>query len=141
MLPLVDGVLGAADGRPYWQLPVKDLDEGPVVDVLDAAQSLSDPDRAAAVLHHHRRDLFPLLTASTRRVVHPLAAALSCTPWAVIHRDLTSNDPGFTQLETDVEQELGVRLTRLRLHDLLTWLVVTRRWADALAAGAAAPPT
>jgi len=135
LLPLVAGALDVAAGRPFWELPQGTAVESPVVDALAAARASSQPDRASAVLHHHRPALFPLLSPPTERAVGTHASARGTTPWAVVHDDLTRNAALFARLETLVSEDLGVRLTRLRLHDLLTWLVTTRRWADTVAQG------
>jgi hypothetical protein len=90
------------------------------------------------LLHHKRPDLFPLIDRKTE----PLLAAHtdeSAGLWAVVHSELNANQRQFTALETTfaelVDGEGDVPLTRLRLHDVLLWLIATGYWDRAVTAG------
>ncbi|WP_133379226.1 DUF6308 family protein [Klenkia marina] len=133
--PLIARAETDAAGRPFWELPPRRATEGSVVAALEAARALSQPDHGSAVLHHRRPRLFPLLSRTTARLIGTLASAHEATVWALIHEDLARNATAFELLETAAVAATGQSMTRLRLHDMLTWLVVTRRWADAIREG------
>jgi hypothetical protein len=73
---------------------------------------------AHKTLHHKRPWLFPLLDSQTEPL-YPHGA------WAAIHSELTSQATQFGELEgwfaALAAERVGVSLTRLRLHDILSW--------------------
>jgi hypothetical protein len=70
-------------------------------------------------LHHKRPWLFPMLDSRTREALGGVNA------WAAIHKDLTTQQVQFQELEdwfaARAASEHGVPLTRLRIHDILLW--------------------
>lgn len=91
-------------------------------------------------LHHKRPDMFPLIDNRT-------LAAFKKEPWAEIHDDLRAHpDPNaWASLEDRFSEAAarlhGVRLTRLRLHDILLWTWVSGDRDAACAAGRAIADT
>lgn len=98
---------------------------------------------AHKTLHHKRPDMFPLIDNRT-------LAAFKKEPWAEIHDDLRAHpDPNaWASLEdrfcaaaatlrnASPDDDIpGLRLTRLRLHDILLWTCVSGDWDAARAAG------
>lgn len=61
--------------------------------------------------------------------------------WGRIHDDLVAMPDVWTELEerfaAEAERRDGVRLTRLRLHDILVWTDATGDWDAARDAGRA----
>jgi hypothetical protein len=126
------GELAAASGVPFWDLPVEEItdpDEGSAGWWMHRAWwvLMGQDDLGIAIthktLHHKRPDLFPLIDQQT-------ASLLGDEKWALIHTDLTSQAEAWADLEEAFAEEIDtskghVRLTRLRLHDILLWLKVT----------------
>jgi hypothetical protein len=96
----------------------------------------------AAALHHRRPELFPVLHDATRWPLLPHGREGDSGVEAVIHRELLHNADAFAGLEAAV-LDAGLRLSRLRLHDVLLWLRSTLRFAHAVQAGSevSAPAT
>lgn len=127
--PAVDAALAAAAGQPFWEL---DDEQIALVDaVVTTARQATDPDRVMAALHHKHPRLMPLTSTKTERALRAVAHVQSTTLCEVIRADLQANRPGFDLLEREVTARLGVRLSGLRLHDLILWLTVTHRWPHA----------
>lgn len=140
---LADDVVARAAGRAFWELPEGEfsvLDEPGTVGALlrgigDLCVSLGVSRwHVAAALHHRRPELFPLLHDTTRWALLPHGREGDSGVEAVIHRELLHAADSFAELEAVVHDE-GIRLTRLRLHDVLLWLSTTLRFAHAVAAG------
>lgn len=98
-------------------------------------------------LHHKRPDMFPLIDNRT-------LAAFKKEPWAEIHDDLRASREEWATLEdrfcaaaatlreaSQDDDRPGLRLTRLRLHDILLWTCVSGDWDAAGAAGRAIADT
>lgn len=71
------------------------------------------------LLHHKRSWLFPMLDSVTTAHLGGFRA------WATIWEDLTRHEQEFVALEdwfaTLASAHDGVRLTRLRIHDIMLW--------------------
>ena len=84
------------------------------------------------LLHHAWPHLFPLIDNRT-------ASKLGEGYWVTILEDLKNHRSEFADLEDwfeELAQEIGgVRLTRLRLHDILLWCRVTGEEEEAAKAG------
>ena len=97
------------------------------VDGIDVA-------RAHKILHHKRPTVFPLIDNQTINLLNAEESA-----WGAIHDDLSSTSDGWSKLEEAVAEVLvpsgGPALARLRLHDILLWTRVARRWDLALHLG------
>ncbi len=142
--PLADAAVDRAAGRPFWELPDDEFsvlaEPGTVGALLRAIRSLCGespdvpPQHVAAALHHRRPSLFPLLDRTTRRQLLPHVREGDSGVEAVIHRELRANAAAFRALEDAVGAH-GLRLTRLRLHDVLLWLTGTLRLAHAVELG------
>jgi len=132
-------------GQAFWELPIEEVippePSGSTGAALCAAwgecMSTDDIDVALThkVLYHKRPRLFPLIDRRTAPRLEDQARLNPGGLWAVIHRELTENAESFDALESALNELLawkdGVRLERLRLHDILLWLDVTeqRSWA------------
>jgi hypothetical protein len=143
--PLVDEAVVRADGHPLWALPPGEfsvLDEpGTVGSLLRriAATAGSHPGHVLAALHHRHRTLVPHLTRTTRRALLPHLEEGDSGVEAVVRRELVANAAVFAALETATARATGdAAPSRLRLHDILLWLVTTLRWAHAVREGASA---
>ena len=141
--PLAAAATARAAGRPFWELP--DDEFSVLAEPGTVGAALRDVGRlpagaagkhVLAALHHRRPDLFPLLVRSTRWQLLPHGREGDSGPEAVISRELRDNAAAFARLETELADR-GVRLTRLRLHDVLLWLAATLRTATAVAMGQA----
>lgn len=90
------------------------------------------------ILHHKRPDMFPLIDNRT-------LAAFDKHPWAEIHDDLRASHDEWASLEDRFSEAAamlhGVRLTRLRLHDILLWTWVSGDRDAACTAGRAIADT
>ena len=138
-----------AAGRAFWDLPIEEVIEPPLPG--SAGQSLFraweqcfhtehvEVALTHKLLHHKRPRLFPLIDRQTRPRLIAQVGTQAGRIWAVIHRELNRNAEQFGALEAALAQVLvekdDVLLERLRLHDILLWLDVTRRRQDAAAAG------
>lgn len=80
------------------------------------------------VLHHKRPALFPLLDNQTVAALPPGRA------WLSIHQELTEGAAEFEDLENwfadQAVERNGVRLTRLRIHDIVLWCSVSKERHD-----------
>ena len=141
--PHLDGDLGSAAGRVFWELPDDELSVlGEPGTVGAALRALGEPPGpharyVVAALHHRRPDLVPLVTRTTWLQLVPHLREGDSGVAAVVHRELRANGPAFAALEDATAELLGRPLTRLRLHDLLLWLAATLRLAAAVALGEA----
>jgi hypothetical protein len=132
-----------AAGRPFWELPDDELSVlGEPGTVGAALRDLGEPPRphdgyVIAALHHRRPELVPLVTRTTWLQMVPHLREGDSGVAAVVHRELRANAPAFATLEAEAGLLLrpDVPLTRLRLHDLLLWLVATLRLTTAVALG------
>ena len=145
---LADDVVARAAGRAFWELPEEEFsvlaEPGTVGALLRGIGDLCERAGASrwhvtAALHHRRPELFPLLHVATRWPLLPHVREGNSGVEAVVHRELLDAADAFAELESAVHAE-GIRLTRLRLHDVLLWLSTTLRFAHAAAAGRASAP-
>lgn len=142
--PLADAAADRASGRAFWELPADEVsvlgEPGTVGAVLREIGRTSGRHigHVAAALHHRRPALVPHITGTTRRALLPHVEEGDSGVEAVVWRELRANTAAFTALEDAAEALLGVRPTRLRLHDVLLWLSTTLRLAHALQLGRAA---
>jgi hypothetical protein len=150
--PLADAAVARAAGRPFWALPAGEfsvLDEpgtvGAALREIWTRSSDTDavrPQHVSAALHRRHPTLLPSLSPTTRRQLWPHLREGDSGVEAVVHRELQANAAGFAALETTVAALLGTPagrapLTRLRLHDVLLWLVGSLRFTHAVALGQA----
>jgi hypothetical protein len=141
--PRADAAVAHAAGRPFWELPDDELsvlgEPGTLGAVLrDLGEPPGPQDRyVVAALHHRRPELVPLVNRTTWLQMVPHLREGDSGVAAVVHRELRANAPAFAALEAEAAPLLGpdVPLTRLRLHDLLLWLVATLRLTTAVALG------
>lgn len=143
---LADDVVARAAGRTFWELPEDEFsvlaEPGTVgallrrVGELCAERGVSRP-HVSAALHHRHPALLPVLHDATRWPLLPHLREGDSGVEAVIHRELRHAADAFAGLEEAVRAE-GLALTRLRLHDILSWLATTLRFAHAVAAGRSA---
>ena len=142
--PLAEAATARAAGRPFWELGDDELSVLGEPGTVGAA--LREVGRAAgehlghvtAALHHRHPQLVPHLTTTTRRHLLPHVEEGDSGVEAVVHRELRANATAFAQLEKAVAELLDdAPPTRLRLHDLLLWLVTTLRATHAVEAGRA----
>jgi hypothetical protein len=150
----IAGVLAVADavseqlsrlaGVVFWDLPRDDLTKKPG-DPTSATWAMwrawtilmgvpgIDVARCHKILHHKLPSVFPLLDNETIKVLGWKE------PWATIYDDLQETSAAWERLEGEVAEVLQLedspRLTRLRLHDILLWATVTKRWDTALGHG------
>jgi hypothetical protein len=114
----------------FWQLRAKDFGERPPApDTMSwwawrawaLLMGLRGVDRAIThkLLHRKRPWLFPMLDSVTTAHLGGSRA------WATIWEDLTRHEQEFVALEdwfaTLAAAHDGVRLTRLRIHDIMLW--------------------
>jgi hypothetical protein len=114
----------------FWQLPVKDFNERPPASgtvswwawrAWALLMGLPGVDRAIThkLLHRKRPWLFPMLDSVTSAHLGGSRA------WATIWEDLTRHEQEFVGLEdwfaALASAHDGVRLTRLRIHDIMLW--------------------
>jgi hypothetical protein len=148
--PLADAAAVRAAGRAFWELPpgeVSVLEEpgtvGAALRVVGQHSAGRQRDYLSAALHHRRPDLVPLMDATTRRQLLPHVEEGDSGVEAVVQRELRANAEAFDALETAASGVLtatgGVRLTRLRLHDVLVWLSGGLRLTHAVALGRQTP--
>ncbi len=142
--PLADAAIERAAGRPFWELP------DDVFSVLTEPGTVGSwlrriwqhcevtpgvqPAHVTAALHHRRPHLFPLVVRTTRWHLLPHLREGDSGVEAVVHRELTANAADFARLEDELAAR-DVRLTRLRLHDVLLWLSAGLRLTHAVALG------
>jgi hypothetical protein len=114
----------------FWQMSAEDLGERPPVSnsvswwvwrAWALLMGLDNVDRAVThkLLHRKRPWLFPMLDSVTSDHLGGPRA------WATIHQDLKRHELEFVELEdwfaTLASALDGIRLTRLRIHDVLLW--------------------
>jgi hypothetical protein len=133
----VERAVALAGGRAFWELDEAEVrrhpPKGSVGEAMAAAWSVLietdsvDIARTHKVLHHKHPRLFPLIDRRTRERLVPLTDDHDIGLWAVIHRELRANGTQFDELErlfADSVRPSGLTpLWRLRLHDILLWLV------------------
>ena len=140
--PLADALVERAAGRELADLPDEELSVlGEPGTVGAALRSLTElpaplPHHVTAALHHRHPALVPLTDRATRLQLLPHVREGDSGPAAVVHRELRANAAAFTELQVALGAE-GLRLTRLRLHDVLLWLSATLRLTHAVALGTA----
>jgi hypothetical protein len=141
--PSADAAADRAGGRSFWELPAEEVsvlgEPGTVGALLReiGRASGAHPGHVAAALHHRRPALVPHLTRTTRRALLAHLEEGDCGVEAVVWRELQANAAAFAALEDAAAGSLGLRPTRLRLHDILLWLATTLRFAHALRLGEA----
>jgi hypothetical protein len=138
-----------AGGRAFWDLPIEEVIAPPPPGsageaLFKAWEQCFHTDHVEValthkLLHHKRPRLFPLIDRQTRPRLVAQVGAQAGRIWAVIHRELSRNVEQFDRLEAGLARLLtrsdDVRLERLRLHDILLWLDVTRQRQVAADAG------
>ena len=150
--PLAEAAVARAAGRPFWTLPADEfcvLDEPGTVgaalrQIWTRCSEAADvrPEHVSAALHRRHPTLLPHVSRTTRRQLWPHLREGDSGVEAVVHRELQANAAGFAALETRAAALLGAPpdrapLTRLRLHDVLLWLVGSLRFTHAVALGQA----
>jgi hypothetical protein len=150
--PLAEAAVHRAAGRAFWALPDGEfcvLDEPGTVGAAlrEIWRRCADtdgvrPEHVSAALHRRHPALLPHVSPTTRRQLWPHLREGDSGVEAVVHRELQANAAGFAALETAVAGLLGTPdgrppLTRLRLHDVLLWLVGSLRFTHAVALGRA----
>jgi hypothetical protein len=142
--PLADAVVERSAGRSFCELPDDEFsvlaEPGTVGALLrqigrlaQETPGVSAP-HVSAALHHRRPDLFPLLVRTTRWQLLPHVREGDSGVEAVIHREVGANARAFESLERALTAS-GIRLTVLRLHDVLLWLSGSLRLTHAVALG------
>jgi hypothetical protein len=142
--PLADAVVERSAGRSFFELPDDEFsvlaEPGTVGALLrqigrlaQETPGVSAP-HVSAALHHRRPDLFPLLVRTTRWQLLPHVREGDSGVEAVIHRELGANAEAFESLDRALTAS-GIRLTVLRLHDVLLWLSGSLRLTHAVALG------
>jgi hypothetical protein len=142
--PLADAVVERSAGRSFFGLPDDEFsvlaEPGTVGALLrqigrlaQETPGVSAP-HVSAALHHRRPDLFPLLVRTTRWQLLPHVREGDSGVEAVIHRELGANAEAFESLDRALTAS-GIRLTVLRLHDVLLWLSGSLRLTHAVALG------
>ena len=149
--PHVRTAIERADGRAFWELPEVEVGRRPPAGTTGEAlehawrECMQTDDVGVALthklLHHKRPDLFPLIDGLTAPRLEPHTDG-DVRLWGVVHRQLRANAAEFAALERTFaelmnEAEGDVRLTRLRLHDILLWLRAARKWNHAVGHGQA----
>jgi hypothetical protein len=151
--PHVERAIERADGRTFWELPALELARHPTPgstgEALDSAwaECMGTGKVKLALthklLHHKCPDLFPLIDNKTAPSLKGAIASPDEGLWAVVHRELRENKVQFSALEqafaTLVNDKNDVPLQRLRLHDILLWLIATKKWERAVTAGRQTP--
>ncbi|SDG35750.1 DUF6308 family protein [Klenkia brasiliensis] len=131
-----------AAGRSFWELNASAVGLQPPAGSPGEAMTKAwselmstngvDIARAHKLLHHKLPCLFPLIDRQTRPALRTLAARRGVGLWAVIHHELTTNADAFDRLEAEVNDLLLARghvpIYRLRLHDILLWLLTSNHW-------------
>lgn len=139
--PVAHAAAERAGDRAFWELPDEELsvlgEPGTVGALLRAVREDSGPSSGPvlAALHHRHPRLVAHLTPATRRALLPHTEEGDSGIEAVVHRELVANAEPFALLEEAVAAETGVRVTRLRLHDILLWLRTTLRFTHAVTLG------
>jgi hypothetical protein len=141
-LPLAEQAVRRAAGRAFWELPDDETSVLAEPGTVGAAlRSLAEGPHGPyllAALHHRQPALFPLLDGITWRQLWPHTAEGDSGAHAVVLRELRANAAAFASLEARAGAALGLRTTRLRLHDVLLWLAGSMRMDTAIALGRSA---
>lgn len=142
LAPLDEALVARADGRALWELPDDELSVLGEPGTVGALLRRVGEDAGArdahvlAALHHRRPALVPHLTRTTRRALLPHLEEGDSGVDAVVRRELRANEDAFDELEAALTTDVGdARPTRLRLHDVLLWLVTTLRFPHAAQEG------
>jgi hypothetical protein len=148
-VPHVRAAVARAGGRPLRELPEEEFsvlaEPGTVGAALRAVRAVADrsghPHHVVAALHRRHPEVVPLSSPGTDRRLWPHLREGDSGPAAQVARELRASAAGFTALAEQASAATGVRLTPLRLHDLLLWLTAGLRLAAAVELGrAGAPP-
>ena len=138
-----------AVGRTFWELPDDELsvlgEPGTVGaclrEIWNRGSRAGHPAFVSAALHHRRPALIPHVDRTTRLQFLPHLIEGDSGVEAVIHRELRANAAAFTALEDTLAgllvEDGDIRLTRLRLHDVLVWLSGSLRLTHAVQLGSA----
>jgi hypothetical protein len=146
-LRCVQAAVDRAAGRPLSGLGEEDFsvlaEPGTVGAALRQLRQVADrsghPHHVIAAAHHRRPDLVPLSSPATDRRLWPHLLEGDSGPAAQVARELRAAAGGFAALEETAAALTGVRLTRLRLHDLLLWLATGLRLDTAVRLGRQTP--
>jgi hypothetical protein len=147
--PHVQQAVVQADGTPFWDLTESELRRSPTSTSVGGAlwRAWAECIRTGGIkvalthklLHHKRPDLFPLIDRQTGPLLDKQVQGDDDGWWAVIHRELTANAEQFAALEATfaclLDSPGDVPLRRLRLHDILLWLIATGNWDGTVAQG------
>jgi hypothetical protein len=130
VVPCVTAAAERAAGRPLDALPDDEFsvlaEPGTVGAALRELRVRADrsghPHHVLAAVHHRRPDLVPLTSPGTDRRLWPHLREGDSGPAAQVAREVRACRDAFDDLAAAAERHTGVRLSRLRLHDLLLWL-------------------
>jgi hypothetical protein len=151
--PHVERAIERADGKTLWELSAPEVARHPTPGsagkALESAwaECMGTGNVKLALthklLHHKCPDLFPLIDNKTAPGLKRAIDSPDEGLWAVVHRELSENEVQFSALEqafaTLVNGKDDVPLQRLRLHDVLLWLVAAKKWERAVTAGRRTP--
>jgi hypothetical protein len=104
-------------------------------EVRAIAERTGHRDHVVAAVHHRFPDLVPLTSTGTDRRLWPHLHEGDSGPAAQVARELRANAAGFAALAATASALTGVRLTPVRLHDLLLWLATGLRMDTAVRLG------
>jgi hypothetical protein len=132
-----------AAGRPLSALPEEEFsvlaEPGTVGAALRELRRVADrsghPHHVMAAAHHRCPDLVPLTSPATDRRLWPHLQEGDSGPAAQVARELRAGREAFTALAAATSALTGVRLTAVRLHDLLLWLTTGLRLDAAVRLG------
>lgn len=132
-----------AAGRPLGELPDEEFsvltEPGTVGAALREVRAVAERsghrDHVMAAVHHRVPELVPLTSTGTDRRLWPHLHEGDSGPSAQVSRELRANAAGFAALESAASALTGVRLSRVRLHDLLLWLAAGLRMDTAVRLG------
>jgi hypothetical protein len=147
VVPSVRAAVDRAAGRPLDALPDDEFcvlaEPGTVGAALRELRTVADrsghPHHVVAAVHHRHPDLVPLSSPGTDRRLWPHLQEGDSGPAAQVARELRADAAAFDALAAVTERRTGVRLSRLRLHDLLLWLSTGLRLDTAARLGRATP--
>jgi hypothetical protein len=146
---LAEAAAECAADRPFWELPDDELsvlgEPGTVGaclrEIWNRGSRAGHPEFVSAALHHRWPALIPHVDRTTRLQLLPHLVEGDSGVEAVIRRELRANAEAFAALESTLAallvQDGDVRLTRLRLHDVLVWLSGSLRLTHAVQLGSA----
>jgi hypothetical protein len=147
VVPCVDAAVRRAAGRPLDALPDDEFsvlcEPGTVGAALRELRARADrsghPHHVLAAVHHRHPDLVPLSSPGTDRRLWPHLHEGDSGPAAQVAREVRACADAFDALAAEAERLVGVRLSRLRLHDLLLWLSTGLRLDTAVRLGRQSP--